>query len=264
MDNLKTVIERSNLIKGPAGFLYVKDEGAGETPIVFLHSFGGSSSHWKDQLQHLRENYRVIAFDFRGHGRSDSPGDNDYSAESLAADLAAVVDNLNLEDFVLAGHSMGGAAAIAYAGKNPQKISGLVLTGTPGKSSPEQSKQIIASLESDAYEKVMADYTKQLLTHAKPEVDISVKKGINKLSKETTLNIVKAMFQFDPLPALHRYKGPTLIIATAREDQQPTALHHQVPGVEKKIIDGTSHWIQMDKPQEFNGLLDDFLRTIEK
>jgi len=91
-----------------------------------------------------------------------------------------------------------------------------------------------------------------------------VRTGIKKLSKETTLDIIKAMFQFDPLPALNRYKGPTLIIATSRENKQSTALHHQVPGVEKKIIDGTSHWIQMDKPEEFNGLLDDFLRAVEK
>jgi pimeloyl-ACP methyl ester carboxylesterase len=70
------------------------------------------------------------------------------------------------------------------------------------------------------------------------------------------------MFQYDPLPALKQYKGPVLIISSSREDKQPNTLAAQMPGANHKTIEGTSHWTQMDKPDEFNRLLDDFLKSI--
>jgi len=95
-------------IKGAAGNLYIDDGGRGEKlPVVFLHSFAGSSRDWENQLNYLRKDRRAIAFDLRGHGRSDAPTNNDYNVESLANDLSAVVDSLGLDRFVLVGHSLG-------------------------------------------------------------------------------------------------------------------------------------------------------------
>jgi pimeloyl-ACP methyl ester carboxylesterase len=263
MDTSASELKQSHRIKGPVGFLYVDDGGAGNIPVVFIHSFGGNISHWTHQLEHLRTNRRAIAFDLRGHGRSDS-SDHNYFAESLAGDISAVVDSLYLDRFVLVGHSMGGIAAIAYADTHPGRVAGLVLVGTPGKTPSEQSKPIIASLESDDWQKVMDDYMKQLLANAKPKVDSLVMNDSRKLSKETSISIIKAMFQYNPITALNRYKGSKLIISTSRESKQSNALHNQAPDVTNKTIEGTSHWIQMDKPDEFNRVLDDFLKTVEK
>jgi pimeloyl-ACP methyl ester carboxylesterase len=263
MNTLKTESRRSDRVKGPAGFLYVRDEGEGGIPVVFAHSFMGSTQHWTKQMEYLRNRRRVIAFDFRGHGKSDVPADGSYSAESLSDDMAAVIDSLGLERVVLVGHSMGGAAAIAYAGAHPELVAGLVLTGTPGKSAADQSKPIIAALESEAYPKVMDDYMKLLLGGARPEVETLINGERQKLSKDASLRVIKAMFAYDPLPALKRYKGPKLIIYTAREHQQPNALPHQVPDIDGEMVEGTSHWIHLDKPDVFNHLLEDFLKRVE-
>src|SRR5687767_6672211 len=107
-------------IPGPAGTLVVDDGGRGGVPVVFLHSYAGSRAHWSHQLAHLRKTRRAIAIDLRGHGESSAPANRVYSSTALAADVAAVVDALRLDRFVLVGHSMGGSAAIAYAGVNPQ------------------------------------------------------------------------------------------------------------------------------------------------
>src|SRR6266508_2399049 len=112
-------------VEAPAVRLHVDDGGAGGVPVVFVHSFAGSSSHWSAQLVHLRKNRRAVALDLRGHGRSAPPRDNDYAIDSLAGDVAAVVDRLGLNRFVLVGHSIGGAAAIAYAGAHPERVAGL-------------------------------------------------------------------------------------------------------------------------------------------
>ncbi|HLG41670.1 MAG TPA: alpha/beta hydrolase [Chitinophagaceae bacterium] len=250
-------------VKGSAGNLFVSDGGAGDIPVLFVHSFGGNTRHWQYQLEHLRPNRRAIAFDLRGHGQSVAPDNNDYSVESLAKDIAAVADSLGLERFVLAGHSMGGSAAIAYAGKHPDKVAGLLITGTPGKTPAEQSKPIIASLESEKYDTVMEQYMKQLLMNAKPETDKLEREGMSKLSKEASLNIIKAVFKYDPLPDLHKYPGPELIVSRSGEEN-PNSLHNAFPTIPYKTVEGTSHWIQLDKPGEFNRILDEFLERAER
>jgi esterase len=251
-------------VQGPAGTLHVVDEGSGEIPIIFAHSFLGDSSHWRQQMAALRNTRRVVAFDFRSHGASETPSKSNYSAEDLANDIAAVADELHLSQFVIVGHSMGGAAAVAYAGKHPERVAGLVLAGTPGKSDPNQSGAIIASIESDAYQKVMDQYMNQLLDEATREVDLTIRKDLNKISRETSTSIIKALFEFDPLPILKDFKKPVLIISTARENQQPHSLHNQLPDLPNKEFKHTSHWPQLDKPEEFNATLNDFLKRVDE
>jgi pimeloyl-ACP methyl ester carboxylesterase len=261
--NTTAEIKLSNRIAGPAGSLYVEDQGSGDIPLVFAHSFLGSTMHWKNQLDFLSKTRRAVAFDFRSHGNSERASTNDYSAEALSADIAAVVDTLDIDKFILVGHSMGGAAAIAYAGSNPQRVVGLVLSGTPGKSDEKQASAIIGSLESDAYQQVMDQYMEQLLANAKEEVNTLVRKDMQKVSREISVSIIKALFRFDPLPVLMQYKEPVLIISTAHEHQQPTSLHNQLPHIPHKEFQGTSHWTQLDMPEAFNKILEEFVKTVE-
>lgn len=248
-------------ITGPAGELYVDDAGSGSgVPMLFIHSYAGSSAHWGAQLAHVRPRRRAVAIDLRGHGHSDAPPGNDFRVSSLGDDIAAVADALELKRFVLVGHSLGGAAAAAYVGKHPRRVAGLVLTGSPGKADAQQARQVMASLQAD-YDEVMADYWTSLVENAQPEVLETLEAGMRSVGREASLAIIAAIFEFDPLPALLAYEGPKLIIDTPHGDG-PTALHNQLPEVKRKVIEGTSHWPHMDKPQEFNRLLDEFLAWI--
>src|SRR5690349_8502589 len=65
-------------LEGPSGAIFVDDGGDGGLPVVFLHSFGGSSNHWASQLDHLRHHRRALAIDLRGHGKSARPKNLDY------------------------------------------------------------------------------------------------------------------------------------------------------------------------------------------
>jgi pimeloyl-ACP methyl ester carboxylesterase len=263
MDTMTKNRETAKGISGTAGLIYVDDGGSGNNlPVIFLHSFGGSTQHWAPQLAHLRGKRRAVAYDSRGHGLSDKPADNDYSVHSLAADLAAVVDSLHIPRFILVGHSQGGATSIAYAAAHPDRVAGLLLEGTPGKTPAQQSRSIIASLESDKYERVMEDYMKTLLTNARPSVDTLERSGMKKLSKEACLAIIREMFNYDPLPDLSKYSGPKLIVYSARE-AQPNSLFKQVPWVPNRMVQGTSHWIHLDKPEAFNNIMDEFLKSVK-
>ena len=255
-------IQKVDEITGPAGKIYIEQNGNSGRPILFLHSFGGSTAHWKNQMQHLQT--KTIALDLRGYGKSYAPADNDYAIESMVKDVEVVVDSLQLDKFILVGHSMGGSVAIEYAGKYPDKIAGLLLTGTPGKMPAEQAKLIIASLEIDNYKMVMDDYMKKLLTNANPETIKMETEGMNKLGKEKSVSIIKENFAYDPLHALKKYTGPKLIVDIAGMEDQPGSLPNAFPDVPYKTVSGTSHWIQLDKPEEFNKIVDEFLKVMEK
>jgi pimeloyl-ACP methyl ester carboxylesterase len=264
--DMKSTVDQNsdNRIKGPQGFLYVlQNESVSELPIVFAHSFGGSSEQWRNQIRHFGSDHKVVAFDFRSHGKSEVSTPPLYAAEALAGDIAAVVDSLDLHHFILVGHSMGGAASIAYSSANPDKVAGLVLVGTPGKTPEQQSSPVIASLESDKYQMVMDQYMKGLLNDANPATESAVMEGIKKISKETSISIIKALFEFDPLPAFASLKMPILIISTSREKAQPNSLMNQMPKLPNRVFEQTSHWIQMDKPQEFNKALEEFVKNVE-
>ncbi len=267
MDTINTAAIKSGHVTGPAGVLYIDANNNANVkegiPVLFLPSFGGSSEHWKQQLDHIRTRRQAAAFDFRGHGQSEAASDSNYHVEALVKDVETVIDELGWNKVVLVGHSMGGSTAIAYADAHPTRVAGLLMVGTPGRSNPEQTKQIMAALESEQYQMVMDDYMKKLLTNAKRPTDEIVMSGIQELSKPVSLQIIRGQFAYNPLPALGRYEGPKMIIYSAGENHQPNALYNQAKDVPSILIDETSHWVQLDKPDEFNIILDNFLHTVD-
>ena len=93
--------------------LFYRDWGTGK-PVVFVHGWALNSEMWQYQMVHLAANgFRCVAYDRRGHGRSTDPG-RGYDFDTLADDLAAVIEQLGLRDVTLVGHSMGCAEITRY------------------------------------------------------------------------------------------------------------------------------------------------------
>ncbi|WP_035157871.1 alpha/beta fold hydrolase [Cohnella thermotolerans] len=101
------------------------DEGQG-TPILLLHGYCGSRRYWDDVLPHLRERFRVVAPDCRGHGESEATEDG-YTMEQLAEDASQLLDALHIKQAFVLGHSMGGYTALAFAEKHAPKLLGVGL-----------------------------------------------------------------------------------------------------------------------------------------
>ena len=173
---------------------------------------------------------------------------------------AMVADSLGLKRFVLVGHSLGAAASIAYAGLHPKRVAGLVLVGAPGKTPPAQAQQIMGALQAD-YEKVTLEYWDKLLAGARPQVDRQLRGEMTSVPRDAGLSLIRASFDFDPVPALNAYRGPKLALVTPHGDA-PGDLHKLVVDLPYKLIIGTSHWPHMDKPAEFNRMLNDFLASV--
>lgn len=110
--------------------LHYEEAGSGEA-VVFLHGYTGSAMDWAHQISLLAKDYRIVALDFRGHGRSSDPeGEQDYSIPIFSNDLYELLKMLSLGACCLVGHSMGGFTALQFTLDHPDMVRALVLVDT--------------------------------------------------------------------------------------------------------------------------------------
>lgn len=122
------------------------DKGEGK-PIVLLHGFCGSSSYWEHVIPALAEHCRVIAPDFPGHGQSD-PLKVSSTIENIAEQVKDLLDQLNLQEVTMFGHSLGGYITLAFAEKYGDQVNGYSLIhSTAFPDSEEAKKGRLANIE---------------------------------------------------------------------------------------------------------------------
>jgi len=254
---------RDTSIDGPSGTLRGAITGSGHaTPVLFVHAFAGSSVQWAPQLAHAGASRRAAALDLHGHGRSEASPGACYDVASFAEDIGAAVDGLGMERVAIVGHSLGGAAAIAYAADHPERVAGLLLVATPGRLPDEQVAGVRGALDRD-YDGTMSGIWRRLLANATPATRRTVEGESDRIPEKAAREIIRATFEFDPVPPLRAYDGPRLTISTPSEGPMQE-LHDLVPGVRHETVEGTSHWIQLDDPDRFNEILDSFLEDVDR
>lgn len=129
--------------------IQVMQQGSGELALVFLHYYGGSSRTWDTVAGALSERYRTVAIDHRGWGESAKP-ESGYELATLAADAQAVISALNLQRYILVGHSMGGKVAQLVASHQPTGLAGMILVA-PSPPSPMRLSPQERTLLTSAY-----------------------------------------------------------------------------------------------------------------
>ncbi len=117
--------------------IYYEDHGTG--PAVLLsHGYSATSRMWAGQVDAFKDRYRVITWDMRGHGQSDSPDDpSKYSEAATVDDIAAILAHLGIESAVIGGLSLGGYMSLAFNVAHPKMVRALMLFDTgPGYKNP--------------------------------------------------------------------------------------------------------------------------------
>ncbi|MBX6362784.1 MAG: alpha/beta hydrolase [Gemmatimonadetes bacterium] len=252
-------------VDGPAGRIWVDDGGPpGTLPVVIVPSLAASAAQWREQLEALRRERRAVLVEVRGHGGSDRPSDGDYSPEAMAADVAAAVDGLGLERFVLVGHSMGASVALAYASAHPDRVAGLLLVDPNGDARRvprEEIERFLERLDSDAYPDVIMEHYDAALGPSTARVRERVLAELARMPREVVVPIFREMIAFDPLSALARYPGPRLVVFSPVTDT-PVGLHRLVPELPHRRVEGAGHWLHLDQPEEFQRILAEFLAQL--
>ena len=244
--------------------LYFKEWGPADgAPVILIHGWPLSADSWDDQALALAHaGHRVIAYDRRGFGRSDQPWDG-YDYDTLADDLAAVIEALEAEDAALVGFSMGGGEVARYLSRHGEArkvalISSVVpfLLQTPDH--PEGAPQsvfdgIIAGLKEDRAKFLhgfMKDfYGVGLMSHpvSDEQVDWSVAVALQ-AGLKGTLDCVTAFSSTDFRPDLASFTMPTLVIhgtadATVPIDLTARAVKAAIPHALLIEYDGAPHGV---------------------
>lgn len=241
--------------------LFVDDGGTGEPAVLLIHGLGGNTSQWKAQLEHLRKKRRALAVDLRGHGRTALPGDGVFDIEAMAADVKDLADSSRLQRFVLAGHSAGASVAIAFSGNDPERVLGLFLVDPAGDDRQvprEEVEPFMAALESD-YQSAIEDYWRELLSRSETVVQEKVIADLRATPRAAVIGIFHAILTYDPVTPLRRYPGPVLSVITPLNNA-PFSLHRLMPGLPHRLVTNTGHWPQLDRPEEINQIMDEFLK----
>ena len=105
--------------------IHFKDVGAGRA-VVFLHGFGASLDTWRYMVDALKNEYRLVLLDLKGHGFSDRPHDERYSVQDHARVVMGLINHLGLQNVVMVGHSFGSAVALAVASEAQKSFPGVV------------------------------------------------------------------------------------------------------------------------------------------
>lgn len=232
--------------------------GAGEPALIFVHGWSCDRSYWKGQLETFSKNFKVVTIDLAGHGESGI-GRKRWTIESFGADVSAVLEKLGLKRVILIGHSMGGDVIAEAARQLPGRVAGLIMIDTyknlgPGRT-PEQVQAFKARLSVNFVDSTRAFVKSKFLPNSDSSLVNWVAKDMSSAPPDIALGtLVSARSYSRSMPhALEELKLPVIAI---NPDNAPTdieSLEHY--GVKLIIMPGVGHFLMMEDPGRFNGLL---------
>ena len=222
---------------------------AGRT-IVFLHGFGGRATQWKHQLKFFCQDNRVVALDLRGHGASGKP-DSEYTMDELLGDLERALEALSVPDkFVLVAHSFGGAIAISYAVKHPERI----------------EKLILVSVSNDFRLSPLVRFTFRLPTAWLEPVRSLVRQQLSAPAYVLKKFYHATLSAWDGKALLPKVTVPTLTVMGHRDIVFPQASYQAVtegiPNAQSVTIPVSAHLVQLERPDAVNRAIQRFLEPV--
>ncbi|MFK0087864.1 alpha/beta fold hydrolase [Pseudomonas sp. NPDC090755] len=253
----------------PAGTSYLAT-GQGQ-PVVLIHGVGLNKEMWGGQVVGLASDYRVIAYDMLGHGQSPRPQQG-CGLPGYAAQLAELLDHLQLPQATIIGFSMGGLVARAFALHYPQRLAALVVLNSVFNRSAEQRAGVIARTAQAAEhgpdanaEAALARWFSREYQAANPAQIAAIRQTLASNDPQgylTTYELfaTQDMYRADDLGSI---QVPTLI-ATGEWDLGSTPdmtrqLARRIPGAQSVVLAEQRHMMPVESPRLVNQMLLDFL-----
>jgi pimeloyl-ACP methyl ester carboxylesterase len=241
--------------------------GEGNIPLLFVHGWCCDKSYWNKQIEYFKKDYFIVAIDLAGHGESDL-GRKDYTIQSFANDVSAVIDDLELTNCVMLGHSMGGSVVVETAVQNPDKINAVFLV--------DSFKEYPESITGESLDSIVNNWTRSytndnfkensynmIMNWFFPETDSTLQEWIardmSSAKPEVGISALKNLIIYnyrDLQSSLGRLGNTPMYSINARNDNEVHKFRDNgVNFVESIRIDSVSHFLMMSPADKFNEIL---------
>ncbi|MDQ8747676.1 oxidoreductase [Elizabethkingia miricola] len=216
--------------------IYYEEYGKGQ-PLILLHGNNGSISDFSKQIPFFAKNYRVIAVDTRGQGRSTDLTQDAYSYEKFASDLYQVIKSLNLEQVDIIGWSDGGNTALIFNYEHPEMVNRIVTIGA--NMNPAGVKETLIE---------------------------QLKKQVAGNDPKTNQRLIQLMLNHPDIKSnqLSLITNPVLVVAGSDDvikDEHTRLIHKLIRNSELAIIPNATHYIPFEQPEKLNELMLNFLKN---
>ncbi|MEE8398667.1 MAG: alpha/beta hydrolase [Desulfobacterales bacterium] len=240
--------------------IYYEDHGSGEA-ILLTHGYSATSNMWAGQIGPLSGKCRVITWDMRGHGKSDSPSDVGlYSEAHTTDDMAAVLDACGAATAVIAGLSLGGYMSLAFNLKYPEQVVGLMLFDTGPGYKNDKSRESWNDMARKRAEEIDANGLSSLLGSDEVSSSHSSAAGLANAARGMLTQVDDRIIQ--SLPGI---TVPTLVLVGENDTQFLGATDYmalKIPGAAKEVIPDAGHAANIDRPELFNSAVLNFIAGI--
>jgi len=265
------------------------DEGSGKETLVFIHGLGSYLPAWKKNIESLKKDYRCIAVDLIGYGKSSKPEDN-YYLKDQSQFVGELLKNLKVKNYSLVGHSMGGQIAIHHASDFHKNVNSLILVAPAGiETFTEAQKAIFRSIPPAS---MMASDSKAIQENLKAnfynfpeeaEFMISDRIAMKEdpqfgLYAQMVVNGIKGMVDQEVFDLMSGIKVSTLVMMGEEDKLIPNLMmnpgldqqgildlaNEKIKHAETHLVPAAGHMLMFEKADEVNKLIDTFLKNQNK
>ncbi len=250
--------------------LYYESTGSGD-PLLFIHGLGSSGRDWELQVPHFARTYRVITVDIRGHGQSGKPP-GPYSVAQFAADVAALIETLEIAPAHIVGISMGGMIAFQLAVDQPALVRSLTIVNSGPELVVRTWRDRVRVWQRFAIVRLlgmrkMGDVLSQRLL-PQPEHAETRRIFVQRWSENDPRayrNAMAALIGWSVSDRINTLTMPILVVA-ADQDYTPVAAKQAymtgMPTASLVVVPDSHHALPVEHPEEFNRIVSDFLTAI--
>jgi pimeloyl-ACP methyl ester carboxylesterase len=256
--------------------IYYEDAGSGPEAIVFAHGLLCNTHLFDHQVAALKDRYRCISFDFRGHGRSEVTTSG-YDMDTLTEDAAGIIRALGAGPCHFLGLSMGGFVAMRLALRHPDLVRSLILVSTSADEEPRENlfryklmgfiaRWISMRLVAGRVKDIM--FGRKFLTDPGREAEREEWRqrmlSVNRVgASRAARGVFSRLPVYDQIGAI---KAPTLIIVgdddVATRPEKAHRIHERIAGSKLVTISGSGHTVTVEEPAAVNAAIVEFLHSL--
>ncbi len=260
----------SSVLSADSVPIHYEVQGSGEPAFVFVHCWSCDRSYWGAQVSHFAERYRVVNLDLAGHGESGGSRAT-WTMAAFGADVAAVVEHLDLHDVVLIGHSIGGPVVVEAARQLGDRVIAVVGVDTFNDVSQRYPQEEIEGFL-QPFREDFAEATRGFVRTAMfvPETDSAlvhqIAEDMSSAPPDVAVAALEGMADWvnnQTVDAFRELNAPVYLINSDMNPTNVDAGREYTSSFEVVLMSGVGHFVMMEDPDTFNRLLSEVVESLQ-